>query len=201
MVSPLLSAGYLRAVAFTIFISTVFALVWGINGSLALPGAPRIVSILLVLLISALLLAVAFNFTRSASHQPSLDPQDANPFRNRLYNIVVVAQFVAIFLVARLLTAIGYPDAIISAVAVIVGLHFFALIPVFRSRRFAVVGVAMIILGLVSLLLDPVITLNETGETLGLRSAVVGLGCAIILWAGVAPLVLETLQQTQRNTG
>lgn len=199
MTSPFLSAGYLRAVASTTFITTIFALVWGLNGSFAIPGAIRIVCILLVLLLSALLLGLAFSFTRSAAHLPSTDTQAANPFRNRLYNFAVIAQFVAIFLVARLLTAMGYPNAVIPAVAVIVGLHFFALIPVFQSRRFAAVGGAMMLLGLASLLLAPVVTLNATGATLGLRTAVVGLGCAVILWAGVAPVVLETRKQIQRH--
>lgn len=200
MTSPSLSAGYLRAVASTTLITTIFALVWGLNGSFAIPGAIRIVCILLVLLVSALLLVMAFSFTRSAPLLPSTDTQAANPFRSRTYNLAVVAQFVAIFLVARLLSAIGYSDAIISAVAVIVGLHFFALIPVFQSRRFAAVGGAMILLGLASLLLVPVIALDATGETLGLRTAVVGLGCAVILWVGVAPLVVKTRQQIQRTS-
>ncbi len=200
MTSPSSSAGYLQNVAVTTVITTLFAVMWGLNGSFALPGTIRILCICIVLLITALLLGVAFNFTRIARDLPKTTTQTGHPFRSRLYNFAVIAQFVAIFLAARQLTAIGHPDAIISAVAIIVGLHFFALIPVFDSWRFAAVGGAMILLGLASLLLAPVITRAATGETVALRTATVGLGCAIILWAGVAPLVLATWQQLRHAT-
>lgn len=193
-----LSAGYLRAVAMTILITTTFAAAWGLNGSFAIPGFVRILCIVLVLLITSVLFSMVVIFTRAVPKSPDTDSNTANPFRNRLYSFAVIAQVVAIFLVSRLLTATGYPNAIISAVASIVGLHFFALIPVFQSWRFAAVGGAMMLLGAGSLLLAPVVTLNSTGETLGLRTAAVGLGCAIILWAGVVPLVVSTQQQLWR---
>lgn len=173
---------------------------WGLNGSFAIPGAFRIVCIIVVLLVSALLSGMALRFFRAARDLPEAhaQPSSANPFQSRLYSLAVGAQFVAIFAGARVLTALGYPDAIISAVAIIVGLHFFALIPVFRSGRFAAVGGAMIALGLGSLLLAPTAVWEATGEPFALRAAAVGLGCAIILWAAVAPLVLTTWQQLRR---
>jgi hypothetical protein len=42
------------------------------------------------------------------------------------------------------LSGAGYPEAVVSAVAVIVGLHFFGLVPAFKSRQFAAVGGAMV---------------------------------------------------------
>ncbi len=188
-------SAYARSVAYTLFITTFFAFVWGVNGSVALPGTIRIVCLCGVLVISAVLFGMAFLLLRSTSDLPTATTQAINPFRTRLYNLAVSAQFIAIFLGAQLLSRIGYADAIISLVAVIVGLHFFALIPVFQSWRFAGVGSAMVLLGLGSLLLAPSMTLASTGETVGVRTAIVGLGCAIILWAGVAPLVYLTWQQ------
>src|ERR671929_67452 len=79
---------------------------------------------------------------RAAPHTP--------PFSTRVYRFAVIAQVVAIPLVSRLLIVVGYPDAIISAIAVIVGLHFFGLIPAFQSWRFAAVGGTMILLGVSS---------------------------------------------------
>lgn len=189
-----INAGYLHAVASSTTITALFAAVWGLSGSFAIPGILRILCLLTVLLISTFLLGIVFRFVRAASHLPETNaqPRTSNPFRSRLYNVAVGAQFVAIFLAARLLTALGYADAIISVVAIIVGLHFFALIPVFQSWRFAAVGGAMILLGLSSLLLPPAITWQTGSETLRLRTAVVGLGCAIILWLGIAPLALAT---------
>lgn len=56
------------------------------------------------------------------------------------------------------------------------GLHFFGLVPAFRSRRFAVVGGAMVLVGLLSLLLPP------GADGTYPRGALVGLGCASVLW-------------------
>ena len=193
-------SAYARGTAYTLFITTFFAFVWGVNGSVAMPGTLRIVCLCGVLIISAVLFGMALFFLRSTSDLPTPATQAINPFRSRLYNLAVSAQFVAIFLGAQLLTRMGYPDAIISLVAIIVGVHFFALIPVFQSWRFAGVGSAMILLGLGSLLLPPSVTLASTGETVAVRTATVGLGCALILWAGVAPLVSSTWQQLRHGS-
>jgi len=94
----------------------------------------------------------------------------------------------------------GHPDAIVSAIAVIVGLHFFGLIPAFQSQRFAAVGGAMILLGVSSLFLAPSVAIASMGAALALRAAVVGLGCAIILWVGILALVMATRRHLRHTT-
>src|SRR5690348_2926162 len=117
MTSPLSRHnGYARGAAYSLFITTFFAFVWGVNGNVAMPGTFRIVCLCGVLVISAILFGMAFLLLRSTSDLPTSATQAINPFRTRLYNLAVSAQFIAIFLGAQLLTRIGYPDAIISLV-------------------------------------------------------------------------------------
>ncbi len=91
---------------------------------------------------------------------------------------------------AAVLNNAGYPEAVISAVAVIVGLHFFGLIPAFRSRRFAAVGGATVAVGLLSLVLP-------TGTAASPRGALVGLGCALVLWVSAFPPLVSTVRRAE----
>ena len=101
--------------------------------------------------------------------------------------LAVLAEIIAILLAGRLLTTAGRPDAIMPAVAAIVGLHFFGLIRAFHSWCFAVVGAAMVLLAVLSFALPPSVTVGP-----GVRAAFVGLGCALCLWSGIAPMVVGT---------
>ena len=40
----------------------------------------------------------------------------------------------------------------------------------------------------------------QVGETLALRYAVVGLGCALVLWLGLVPLMVATSRQLADNS-
>lgn len=191
MSAPTLTAERLQGAALAIAIGAFFAAIWGVNGSIALPGPARIIVLVLVLAITVVWFALANGFRRAAQQSPQPATASVNPFSTRAYRIAVIAECIAIPVAARLLTITGYPDAIMSAVALIVGLHFFGLVPAFRSRIFAVVGGAMALLALLSLAFAPSVSLG-TGEPLALRAAVVGLGCAVILWGGLLPIAITT---------
>lgn len=192
---PPLTAERLRGIALSTLITAGFAAGWGVGGSLVLPGIARALALLVVLAVTASLLAVAFRLSRRARSYPDASGAEANPFRSRPYQLAVLAEIGAIPLAGWLLTRVGRPDAIISAVAAIVGLHVFGLVPAFRSRLFALIGGAMVLLALLSLGLPPTITIGASGEQLGLRAAVVGLGSALIMWGGSAPVILAILRQ------
>lgn len=185
----------LRGVAFTALIVGAFAAGWGVAGSVALPGAWRAVALAVVAGVTLALLGLALSFLRAAGQRPGGDGQAANPFRSRDYQLAVLAEIIAIPIAGRLLTAAGRPDAVMPAVAAIVGLHFFGLVRAFRSWRFAVVGAAMVLVALLGLALPPALPAGPAGELLGLRQAVVGLGCALCLWAGVASVIAPAWRQ------
>ncbi|MDQ3248915.1 MAG: hypothetical protein M3Q45_06850, partial [Chloroflexota bacterium] len=96
MTTSLLSAGHLRGVALSTLVTASFAALWGLNGSVAIPGGMRIVLIIFVVLITALLLGMAFAFTRAARHLPTTDTRTTNPFFTPIYRFAVIAQVVAI---------------------------------------------------------------------------------------------------------
>ena len=167
-----ISSNYLRGVAFSTIITAIFAAVWSLSGSFAVLGIARVVLLLLVVLITAVLLRQAIVLLRTARDAPLTDTLTTKPFRSRAYALAVAAQFIAFPIVSRVLSNMGYSDAIISAIATIVGRHFFGLIRAFQSWRFALVGSAMIVLGLLSLVLAPTIEVAE--GVVALRVAVVG---------------------------
>jgi hypothetical protein len=102
--------------------------------------------------------------------------------------LAVLFEVVAIPVAVVLLNRTGYPGAVGSAIVAIVGLHFFGLVPAFESRRFAAVGGAMVLVGLLSLLLP-----SAAGGASGVdpRGAATGLGSALVFWVGVLPLVIS----------
>lgn len=188
MPTTALTSAHLRGAAASITISAVFALVWGLNGSLALPGGWRFLALAVVVLVSGVFAFLALKFSREAAHAPAPTGKvPPNPFTTPAYRISLIAMIVAFPVAARLLSAAGLEDAIMPAVVIIVGLHFIGLVSAFRNAAFAWVAGAFCVLGGASLLLPA-----------ELRTPVLGLGCAVILWLGVTPLARRFLAQLRR---
>lgn len=183
-----LSAGISRTTGVVVLITTFFGALWGIIGALALSdGSP--LAVILVTAITVALLVCAAHFFRVSQRLPQLsENRGTNPFGTRAYRLAVLFEVVAIPASAVVLNNTGHPGAVVSAVAAIVGLHFFGLIPAFRSWRFALLGGSMVLLALLSLLVPSGV--DASGANL--RGAVVGLGCALLLWVSILPLVIST---------
>jgi hypothetical protein len=190
LTAPRLSKSHLRGAAASITVITLFALIWGINGSLALSGIWRFLALGVVVLVTAAFAGAVLTFSRQAAHAPAGSGLPMpNPFLTTAYRVSVIGMVVALLVTARILTANGLSDAIMPAAVTIVGLHFFGLILPFRSVLYAWVGGAFCVLGLASLLLP-----------VALRIPVLGLGCAVILWLGAMPLVLQTLNSIRHSS-
>lgn len=182
-----ITADQAKGFAAALLITAFFGAVWGVVGASALPDVPSFPAIVLVIAVTAVLVLAATRCFRLARRLPaSPTGTGTNPFGTRSYRLAVLFEAVAIPLAAVVLNNAGYPGAVISAVAVIVGLHFFGLISAFESRRFAVVGGAMVLVGALSLLLP-----TGTGGS-SPRGALVGLGYALVLWFGVIPTLVST---------
>jgi len=191
MTPTAISSPRLRGIALTIVISATFAAAWGLSGSAALAGGWRRAGAAAVALITLAYFIAAYRIHRSASQQPAKASEPApNPFGTWSYRLAVLAEIIAIPIAGRLLSASGRGDAIMAAVAMIVGLHFFGLIPAFRSWHWAWVGAAFCGLALAALALPA-----QIGAGIGLRNVTVGLGCALILWIGILPITLATRSQ------
>jgi hypothetical protein len=196
MTIPKLSAPQLRGIALTIFISAAFGAAWGLSGSTALVGGWRWVCAAAAVAVTLAYIIAAYRFHRRASQLPAgagdLGP---NPFGTWPYRLAVIGEIIAIPLAGRLLSASGHGDAIMPAVAIIVGLHFFGLIPAFRSWHFAWVGGAFCAIAAAALAMPARISVGDSAEQLALRSAIVGLGCALVLWASILPITLAARRQ------
>lgn len=181
------SAGRARTAGIVVLITTFFGALWGIIGALAL-SAGLLVVIVATAITVALLACAAYFFHISQRFPQLSEGSGANPFGTRPYRLAVLFEAVAIPASAVVLNNTGHPGAVVSAVAAIVGIHFFGLIPAFKSWRFAVLGGSMVLLALVSLLVPSGVGLSGANP----RGAVVGLGCALLLWASILPLMIST---------
>jgi hypothetical protein len=169
-------------------IVTLFAFIWGFVGSASLDGPIARVTQGIVVIVTILCLAGAYRIRaiarRAASPAASATgTAGGNAFGSWKYRAIVVAEAVAILIIVRLLIITGHTDTIVSAVAVIVGLHLIALQPVLRLPRLLGTGVAMTLLALAAL------ALPITSPLGNLRQGVVGLGSALCLWWHLFPLV------------
>jgi hypothetical protein len=173
-----------------------FAAFWGIGGTIGLGGVWRWIAGVAVGGITLLCYFTAASLLQSARQQPEGDSAGGpGPMSHPSFRLAVVFEVVATPIVSILLARTGHADTIFPAMAIIVGLHFFILVPAFQSRFFAWVGGAMILVALFGLLLPPSAGSTADGEAIGLRLAVVGFGCAVILWTSIALVVRATRRE------
>jgi hypothetical protein len=154
-----------------VLITAFFGALWGLMGAAVLPGIPSSVAALLTVVVTMTFLLAAARLLLLSRRLPrSSASAGTNPFRSRAYLLAVLFEVVAIPVAVVLLNRTGYPGAVGSAIVAIVGLHFFGLVPTFESRRFAAVGGAMVLVGL--------LLLSVAGGASGVdpRGAATGLG-------------------------
>ena len=151
-------------------IGLLFANLWGLVGAVAFPQPWSLISAAAVVLTTAAL------FVRSlkvASLGNGLLHRNA-------YRLAVVAELIGIALAQVITYKLGLQLYFICTVGFIVGLHFIGLWLASSSKRFLWISVGMCAVSLLSTALP--------SSTMGLnpRTATVGLGNAIVLWAGAA---------------
>lgn len=170
-----LSPGTVEAPAGTERIGAIacwgFGVAWAIWGLTGISGrVALVIAVVVSIVLAAATAAVAFR----ASESPAKRRLPAD--WKRRYHLLVLAQFVTIFLASLTLGRMGYPEAIPVAICLIVGIHFVPLAGIFdiepyRGTAIALCAVAVTGGGLLAV----------TGAA-AVR-AVVGLGAAIVLWA------------------
>ncbi len=163
---------------------SVFALIWAFAGASgtgsATDAVPVTVEVAAVLLTAA---AIHLGHRRDAAPSPRTVHLPANWARG--VGIVNAAEVAAVAAVIAAAAGTGHPRVIPAAVALVVGLHFFPLARLYDQRRYRWTG------ALLSAVAAAGLALTATGlsdETLRL---VVGLGCALVLWATAYHLALR----------
>ncbi|QHY96355.1 hypothetical protein SSPS47_14650 [Streptomyces sp. S4.7] len=133
---------------------------------------------------SAALVSVTFAFlaarrSRAAANAPTHGDPTADT-RKKVgvrFALVVLAEWVAIFAIARVLVATDHTEAVPAFVAVVVGVHFFPLARLFGVRAYHLTGAGMCVSALTAAVLAPLTS------TAALWTALPGFGSAAALYA------------------
>jgi len=163
---------------------TGFGTLWAAIGAVGLQGTGEPFAAVVLGIIIVTLLGASTRYLRSVRRLPS---QEMSPsaevqvrhIRHR-FRLLSVIEGVSIGLVWWLCYGLGQPQYAFPATALVVGLHFFALAPLFGIAFDYAIGGSLCVLALGTVLLVPV------GGGVWTWNAVVGLGSACLLWVGAA---------------
>lgn len=143
----------------------VFAVVWTAAGARELGRGWMFTLVALAIFISA---AIGY----LAAHHASAYPFNFNP---AAYGIAVGFEFIGIFVSLIILRSRCLYDFILPVISIIVGLHFFGMVPALGSREYWWVAAAMCAWPLAVMLFTP----------RRWWTPMTGLGCAVILWVSL----------------
>jgi len=172
-----------------------FGIVWLLVGLLL--GGPSPVWLRLSLLFAGIVLgsSIATLGLRASRLSRDTVPLTAeqvatNRAMGRRFGLVSGIETTAIVLALVVLNVVHYPGYISCAIAVIVGVHFFALAPLFRAPAYHVTGFLGCAIALVGVFVADAV----------LRQKVVGLSFGLLLWATAAWVAWKGLSAVPRVT-
>jgi hypothetical protein len=131
------------------------------------------------------LLAGSAKLMRAAGRWPR---QSENPTHGRAFGWINALQWIAIFIVVQILTRLHLDAYTVSAIAGIVGLHFFPLAKLFKNRMHYVTGSAMVLWASGTAFLAPLEQMQGNAA----------LGAGLILWASAAITLARSLTAVRR---
>jgi len=125
-----------------------------------------------LLALSALAILISVAIAHLAMHHGSAYPFK---FNGAAYGIAVALELIGIVIAVMILRSQRLYDFILPVISIIVGLHFFGMVPALGSDEYWWIGGAMCVWPLATMLLTP-------------RRwwiPMTGLGCAVILWVSI----------------
>lgn len=183
---------------------TAFGSLWAVFGvwSLGRRGEPFVALILTLAALLLLIVAVKSLLQVSRWPQDALTPEvRARVMRiKRAFKIVNLLQGLAIGAAFTVGFNLHHPEYIPPVIALIVGLHFFALAPILRMRFDYVTGALLCGLALATMFAVPVYanTDGTPAERIFLWGVVNGLGGALVLWLGAFSRLLNVRAALRR---
>ncbi len=133
------------------------------------------------------LLAGSAKLMRTASCYPRIAGDRAH---NRAFGWINASQWIAIFIVVNILTSLHLDAYSISAIACIVGLHFFPLAKLFNNGMHYVTGAAMVVWSAVTALFAPLDRMQGDAA----------MGAGVILWTSAAITLGISLMRSRRRS-
>ncbi|HEX5501253.1 MAG TPA: hypothetical protein VFW96_01440 [Thermomicrobiales bacterium] len=191
----------MRGIASGIFFMAFFGAVWGLLGLSFLTGGARVIAWVVIALVTLGFCGVGGALLRHARALPeTASAEDAAEGRRigRWFGIVFGVESGLIALASVLLGIFQAGQYIAPVVALIVGLHFFPLAPLFRVPAYYGTGALLVVLALIALVA------LLLGVPLGSPSpdnwsSFVGVGAALILWATALAITRFGLRVMRRG--
>lgn len=134
----------------------------------------------LVVVVGVVLLAAAVAIFRRAKALPAGKPDAvADERARRMFRAVNIIQWVSVGTAIAILSILHMPEYVVTAIAIIVGLHLFPLAGTFRNRQHYVTGALLVVGSLVCLAVLP--RAQVSGVTALMAGAVLLLSAAATL--------------------
>jgi hypothetical protein len=182
-----------RGVASGVLFMAFFGTLWSSIGAGGLQGwgAPWL-SIVAVLIGVALGIGGIIQFYGSRQLGTRIDEADAQPWRKTgiWFGIVFTLEGVSIGIASAICNATGHFDLFFPIMAIIAGVHFFPLAPLFQVRSHYLTGALLCLVAIITLLVVPARVTIGNREIIAWWT-VVGFGCALILWTTGLALWLQ----------
>lgn len=180
-------------------VMALFGLLWAL-GCAAVPGGVMPVPLLFLssALVTAVLVVASLRLRRAGggarSSRRDAVPANADRIRRR-FRLVGIVQGLGIGIVVFACVRLGRPELIPAAVALVVGLHFFPLAPLFRVPLYYATGAGLCLVAVAT----PIVASLLGAQTMAWQ-VVPGLGAAAILWLTSAVLVAGGLASVRRGS-
>lgn len=192
-----ISRFYIRGLVIGALVVTGFGAFWAIGGAFNLPNPASAILFVASLLAVVGLLVVSLRLWRKSETLPAhSSPEESTYWRNsgKWFGLIFASEATLIAIASIVLGNTGHDALIPPVIALIVGLHFLLLAPLFRLPLYNVAGIAMSALALVCIIAVIAIW-RPAGDSLFFWSIVVGLGSAALLWATAITLLLNGNRQ------
>jgi hypothetical protein len=174
----------IRSRAIGVLFMAIFGTLWAVIGAVSLQGAGNILlwvctSIIFVLLLGGSI--YLFRISNTLPRQMSAENNADWKKRRRWFRVIFATEGVAMGIATAICNATNHLDFLFPIIALIVGLHFFPLAPVFRMPSHYVTGALICLLALITMLVLPA-RITIASQQIILWWVVTGLGEALVLW-------------------
>ncbi|WP_042166505.1 hypothetical protein [Paenibacillus gorillae] len=174
----------IRGTASGVIFMAFFGTFWAYTGVMGLQGWGT--SLLLSIAIAiGLALFLSASWLISASKKLTNQGSKSDPRVSKMgkkFFFIFAGEGVAIFISSILCNLLGRAELIPGIIAIIVGIHFFPLAPLFQVRLYYVTGALLCLLPILTWLSFSENIIIDGHEVIAYM-AIIGLGSALILWA------------------
>lgn len=173
-----------RGTASGVFFMAFFGTLWAYTGIMGLHGWGVPLLLVTAVAIGIALFIGGFSLIRASrelTNQVSKTDLRQGKRTSFWFNIIFAAEGLAIAITIAVCNATRHPELIPVVIALIVGVHFFPLAPLFQVRLYYFTGALLCLLAIMTWLCVPTkVTLGE--HQINTFMSVVGFGSALILW-------------------